>query len=342
MSAKSSKLNNRLKLAAIFLAPAMLLAPAALQAAPQEPKDLDQQIFDVMVQLPGSNPAYRAAHAKGLVCQGTFAASPEAAKLSRAAHFQAASVPVTIRFSDGAADPAIPDPSPNAYPRGIAIRFTLPDGSHTDIVSISHNGFIVGTGEDFLALQKSVIATDPTKPHPWPVEAFIGSHPRALKFVQDANPLPASFANLAFYSNNAFIFINKAGAKQAIRYQVLPVAGPQPLSDAEAKSKGPNYLFDELKSRLAKAPVKYRLVAQLPQPGDPTNDGSIVWPADRKTVELGVITITSVDPDSAASEKALAFDPIRLTDGIDLSDDPLPTLRSNVYTLSVARRRKNQ
>jgi catalase len=52
------------------------------------------------------------------------------------------------------------------------------------------------------------------------------------------------------------------------------------------------------------------LVVQLPGPGDPTNDSSIVWPDDRKTVDLGTITIISVVADSDAAQKALAFDPI--------------------------------
>jgi catalase len=49
-----------------------------------------------------------------------------------------------------------------------------------------------------------------------------------------------------------------------------------------------------------------------------------VWPEDRKTIELGMISITSVVPDSEAAQKALVFFPTSLTDGIELSDDPLP------------------
>jgi catalase len=79
---------------------------------------------------------------------------------------------------------------------------------------------------------------------------------------------------------------------------------------------------------------------QLAEPGDQTNDGSVVWPDDRRKVELGVIAITSVVPDSAAAERELAFDPTRLVDGIELSDDPLPALRSRVYVYSVAGRRR--
>src|ERR1700720_3757266 len=138
--------------------------------------NLAQQIFDAMVQRPGVRPGHRPVHAKGIVCKGTFTPSKTAASLSKAAHFQD-TVPVTVRFSAGSPDPSMPDNSPDAGPRGFAIRFELPGGATSDIVALSHNGFIVGTGEEFLALQKAVVATDPSKPHPWPIEEFVGARP---------------------------------------------------------------------------------------------------------------------------------------------------------------------
>jgi len=314
----------------------LLLVPVVLRA--EEPKDLSQQIIDLMIQAAGNHPGYRPVHAKGIVCEGTFTASKEAPEISRAAHLAGGAIPLTIRFSDGAPDPAVADNSPQASPRGIAIRFKTPTGKATDIVAISHNGFVVATGAEFLAFTKSQVETDPSKPHPWPVEAFLGSHPAALKFVKDLNTTPVSLATEAFFGNNAFIFVNKAGVKQAGRYQILPVGGAQYLDAASAKAKVPDFLSEELKTRLADGPAKFRLVLQLAGPGDTTSDSTVVWPADRKTVELGVISITSVAPNSASVEKALAFDPTRLTDGIELSDDPLPALRSRVYALSVAHR----
>ncbi len=301
-------------------------------------KDLAHQILDTLLQAPGNKPGFRTVHAKGIVCQGTFTPSREAARFSKAAHFQGAATPVTVRFSEGAPNPYIPDHSPNAGPRGMAIRFELPGGARTDIVAMSHNGFVVGTGEEFLALQKAVVATDPSQPHPWPIEAFLGAHPLALKFVQENQVILASFATEAFFSNNAFIFVNKDGGKQAGRYQILPAAGQHDLSDAEAKTKSANFLIDDLKTRLATKPIKFRLVVQLPQADDATKDSSLVWPADRKTIDLGTISITSVVADSDAAEKALAYDPTNLMDGVELSDDPLPALRSRVYTLAVRHR----
>jgi catalase len=336
----SFKKMQRIAVGTALLAACTFWTGATTAADGQEDKGLAQQIFDTMIQVPGTNRGYRAVHAKGVVCEGTFAPSKDAAALSKAAHFQGGSIPVTVRFSDGATDPFIPDNSPGAGPRGMAIRFSLPGGGETDLVLLSHNGFIVGTGEDFLALQKAIVATDPSKPHPWPIEAFLGARPLALKFVQEIQAVPASFATQAFFSNDAFIFVSTDGVKQAGRYKILPVAGQRMLSEADAKTKSPDFLAEELKTRLANGPVQFRMIVQLPNAGDPTNDPSLVWPEDRKTIDLGTISITSVVADSDAAQKALVFFPTNLTDGIELSDDPLPALRTSVYALSFARRQQ--
>jgi catalase len=314
------------------------LASIPLTLAAQA-KSMPEQIADVMVQLNGGvHTGYRFAHAKGLVVTGTFTPAPAARKLSRAAHLAGPAVPVTVRFSDGTGVPQINDDNPHASPRGMAIRFALPRGGFTDIVANSHNGFFVGTGEDFLAFLRATAATTPTSPHPSPIEQFLGSHPRALKVITDSRALPKSFATLDFYGNNAFLFVDSAGAKRAGRYQIMPVAGVAHLDSVAASKVTPNYLFDDLRRRIARGRIAYRLFVQLANPGDPTNDGSIVWPNDRKRVELGTITLAAVAPNNDELQKSLTFNPIYLTDGIQLSDDPFVALRSAVYALSVAHR----
>jgi catalase len=319
----------------------LLLGIAALPGRVEaQTKSLPQQIADVMTQLSGgTHPGFRFNHAKGVVVTGTFTPTPAARTISKAAHLAGGPVPVTVRFSDAGGVPTIPDTDPRGAPRGIAIRFTLPNGGYTDIVSISHNGFIVGTGEEFLAFLTAVAKTTPQSPHPNPVEEFLGSHPRALKFVQDVQVLSPSWATLGYFGNNAFIFIDSAGTRRAGRYQILPAAGIHTLTAAAAAKAGPNYLSEDLKQRLAKGPVQFKLVVQLANPGDQTNDGSRVWPDDRKTVELGTLSLTTVAPNNEALSRSLAFNPIFLTSGIQLSDDPLVALRASVYALSVAHRR---
>ena len=328
-----------------MLAAGVLLVGSTFGASAQQTgdnalteKQLVHEIFDTMLQIHGVKSGYRVVHAKGVVCQGTFMPSKDAATLSRAGHFQDVSVPVTVRLSDGNPDPIIPDNTPNAGPRGMSLRFKLPNGDETDIVALSVNGFAVSTGEDFLALQKAVAATDPTKPHPWPIEGFLGTHPSALRFVKGTQVVPASFATESFFADDTFIFVNKAGVKQAVRYQIIPFAGQHDLSDEEAKTRTEGFLFDDLKTRLAAGPINYHLMVQLPNAGDSTRDPSIIWPDDRKTVDLGTISVTSIVPDSSSAEKALAFDPTDLTDGVELSDDPFPSLRSRVYALASAYR----
>ena len=330
---------------AVLLAAGVMLAGSTSGAGGQEmagkaltEKELVHEIFNTMAQVHGVKPGYRVVHAKGIICQGTFTPSKDAATISRAAHFQGVAVPVTVRLSDGNPDPIIPDNTPNAGPRGMVIRFKLPNGDETDIIALSVNGFAVSTGEEFLALEKAVVATDPSKPHPWPIEEFLGAHPSALRFVKGTQVVPASFATETFFPNDAFMFVNKAGVKQAGRYQIIPSAGQHNLSDEEAKTKPEGFLFDDLKTRLAAGPIEYHLVVQLANAGDTTRDPSIIWPEDRKTIDMGTISITSVVPDSSAVEKELAFDPTNLTDGIELSDDPFPRLRSKVYALAVSYR----
>src|SRR5258705_13966058 len=185
---------QRIAAGAAFLAGGTMWFAAAwgADAGEDDGKSLAQQIFEVMAQDPGTKPGYRVAHAKGIVCEGTFVPSAGAAKLSRAAHFQGGTVAVTVRFSDGSADPFVPDNSHDAGPRGMAVRFKLPGGGQTDVEGQNHNGFAVGTGEEFLALVKAALATDPSQPPPWPIEAFLGPHPRALKFVQGTALAPPS------------------------------------------------------------------------------------------------------------------------------------------------------
>jgi catalase len=315
-----------------------LLAYPAMPLAAQE-KNLPQQIADVIVQLNGGiHTGFRFMHAKGLVVTGTFTASPGAHAISTAAHLAGGRVPVTVRFSDGTGNPMIPDPDRRGAPRGMAIRFNLPGGAFTDIVAVSHNGFIVGTGEEFLTFLTAVSKTTATTPHPNPEEQFLATHPRAARFLQDQQALPTSFATLAYFGNNAFVFVDNAGVRRPFRYQILPAAGLTTLDSAAAAKAGPNYLFDDLKGRLAKGTVKFRVVAQMANPGDQTKDGSMVWPADRKIVELGTITLSTVAPDNAELQRSLMYNPIYLTAGIQLSDDPLVPLRSAVYALSVAHR----
>src|SRR3954465_8480235 len=235
---------------------------------------LPQQIADQMVQLNGGiHTGFRFNHAKGIVVSGSFTLTAQAKSLSRAAHFSGPAVPVTVRFSNAPGMPVNADNDPRSGPRGMAIRFNLPGGGYTDIVSISHNGFVVGTGEEFLAFFKAISASGPDAAHPSPIETFFGSHPLAAKFAQDVQVRPRSYSTAAYFGNNAFVFVDGQGKRQPVRYQIIPDAGVVNLDSAAAAKLGANYLQEELQRRGARAPVQFRLFAQLPHQGGLTSDG---------------------------------------------------------------------
>ncbi len=306
--------------------------------ADEPAKSVPEQIVDTMNKIFGKHPGFRAAHAKGVVCEGEFTPVPAASTLSRAPHLAGKPVRVTVRFSDSTGIPDIPDGIPDASPHGMAIRFHLDDGS-TDIVTNAYNGFAVATAEDFLAFLHAVSETAPNAPKPTPVEKFLGAHPKALKVVQAPKPTPASFATEPYFGVNAFVFTNKEGKVRSGRYQVRPEAAEQFLATAEAAKKPPNFLIDEFGERLAKGPVKFRVIVQLAAEGDPVNDATAVWPDDRPTVELGILTLTRLAANNDAAQRALAFDPLHLVEGIEASDDPLLEARSEIYAISRRRRR---
>ena len=310
-----------------------LLLTSAVAIADNPP--LPTQIVDLANKVDGVHPGFRAFHAKGVVVEGTFKGSAEGARLSRAALFNGSTIPVTARFSDGSGMPTIPDGSP-AMPRGIAIKYHLPSGPATDMVTNSFKFFPVGTGEDFRDLLQAITASPPDAPHPNKVEQFFGSHPNAPKAIGSL-PIPDSFADEEYHGIDAFIFVNKNGKRQAVRYLVVPEKLVH-ITPAEAAKQSPNFLFDDLAKRIAQKPLVFHVKVQLAEPGDQTKDASQPWPDNRKVVDLGALTLTKVVPNSPEAEKKLLFMPTNLTAGIELSDDPLPSVRAGAYGVSYARR----
>jgi catalase len=288
----------------------------------------------------GPHPGYRAAHAKGALVTGTFTPASEAASLTRAPHIEHSSTPVSVRFSDSAGVPMVPDNDPQgASPRGFAVRFHLSEHVHTDIVSHSANAFPTRTAEEFLEFLRAIASSGPSVPHPSPVEAFVGSHPAALAFVQMPKPFPTSFAKEHFFAVNAFKFTNADGVVRYGRYRIVPELGTEYLDADAAAAKTPNYLFDELMERIAAGPIKFQISVQLAEEGDVVDDSTIQWPEKRALLKFGEITLDTLPPDNEAEQRQIIFDPIPRVDGIESSGDPLLEPRATVYLMSGRRRR---
>lgn len=317
-------------LAAVILFSAGATLPARADDAP-----VPEQIVNEMNKLWGQHPGFRANHAKGIFVEGSFTPAASASALSKAVLFKGPAVPFIGRFSDATGLPKLPDGSGEANPHGVAFKFQLPGGGDMDLVVNSLKFFPVATGEEFRDLLHAAAASKDA-PKPTPVEKFLEAHPQAAKAL-GSTATPTSFVREIYRGIDAFIFVDAAGKRQAFRYVLTPEAGAEHLSKEEAAKQAPDFLMDELKTRLGQGPARYKLAAQLANPEDSTKDATIPWPDDRKVVELGTITFTKVVPESDQT-KALVFFPENIPDGIEVSDDPLLDVRNQAYAVSFSRR----
>src|SRR3984893_5675342 len=317
---------------AIAVAVASLLTSTLANA---DDAALVTEIVDTFYKIYGTHPGFRVNHAKGVVAEGSFVATPAASALSSAAIFDGSKIPVTVRFSNDGGIPTVPDGAPG-NPKGMAIKFHMPGGAEVDMVILAVKFFPVATGEEFRDLLVAISESPADAPKPTQLDQFAASHPKFPASFGSA-PTPDSFADQEYHGIDAFMFVDKAGHRQAVRYVMTPEKSVH-LTAEEAARKPPDFLVDDLPRRIAKRPVVFHLKAQLAAAGDQTQDPSKPWPDNRKVVDLGVLTLDKPVADSLEAQKKLAFLPTHLTDGIELSDDRLLVIRAGAEALSFARR----
>jgi catalase len=295
-----------------------------------------EQAIDAVNEVFGRHEGFRALHAKGFLAKGSFTATPDAVPLTKAAHMQGDTIPATFRFSNGAGNPHHPDWMPD--PRGLAVKLYLPDSSRTDIVAVSSPRFPTKTPEAFVELVKAQGAGPAAA---WKLPQFLARHPEAIRVLPVVVPTlgpAASYASIPYYGIHAFKWIDADGGERYVRYTLLPEVPEKRLAPWKARRRARDYLQAELKERLARGPIRFTLEVQIATPGDPVDDPSAAWPKGRRRVRVGTFEITGAETERETGGDVLVFDPTRVTDGIELSDDPVLKFRRGAYSESVARR----
>ena len=297
------------------------------------------RIVDALNGIYGFHDGHRAVHAKGTLCSGTFTATPEAGRLTTAAHMQGHPVRTHVRFSNAGGNPTARDGSADG--RGMAVKFYLPDDTTTDISAVTVPVFPVRTPEDFLALTLAR-APDPAtgKPSLDKIGAFLQEHPEANPAVEAAlmHKPAASYLRCTYFAVHAFKLVDASDGERWVRYRWEPEEGEAWLERDEAKQKDNDFLRAELSERLDNGPAAFRLSAQIAAEGDPIDDPTAAWPDDRERAELGRLEVTGLASDREQDGDVLVFDPTRVTTGIELSNDKILHARPNAYEESVFRR----
>jgi len=193
------------------------------------------------------------------------------------------------------------------------------------------------------AFYQRLVASRPdpntSKPDPAAVQAFLDRHPETVEAMNviKGQPLASGFDNSTFHGLNAFRLVDSTGASVPVRWVLTPM---QPFEAASTASsvRPKNYLFDALIAQIHQQPLRWQLILVIGQPGDPTHDATIAWPAGRERVDVGTLTLDRVDAEDTSAATDINFDPLVLPAGIAPSDDPLLSARSAVYSQSFTRR----
>lgn len=314
----------------------------------QSPQDLGGpdrvvKVLAAMEQHMNMVPGHRRGHARGVAFRGHFTPTSEVGALSTAELFHHGPIDVVVRLSNGGTSPYLPDrvDAKRGNPLGIGVRFELPSGDHSSWTALNLAAFPPRTPDDFHAMVVNTRAALPGgSPHPLRMLAFLAPRiPRALPGIKAAATLapPASFATARFNGFHSYYLVGADGRRQAFRFRFMPVAGVLDMDPEQHSLLPPQYVVSEIKQRVERAPVAWRLVFQLAQEGDEIDDLRVLWPESRPQVVAGDLVIDRLHEDQDLVEDWV-FDPTRMPAGIELSDDPLLHFRSESYWESHRRR----
>jgi catalase len=287
------------------------------------------KMVDAFAPPAGAPLGHRKNHAKGICFTGIFEANGAGSTLSQAQVFTRGQYPALGRFNLATDNPNAPDATVRV--RGLGLRISTPDGQQWRTAMIDAPFFAVSTPQAFYDLLLASASKDPNA-----MKTFAGAHPEIAAFGAWAKSArwTGSYAEERFNSLDSFIFVDNSGADHAVRWSLLPAAQPVSVSPDDLAKRGPDFLEQEITERVRGGPQRWTMVVSVANPGDPTADPSKAWPEDRRTVEVGTLTVQQVEAERDGPCRDINFDPTVPPTGMRTSDDPFPAARSSAYAKS--------
>jgi catalase len=288
-----------------------------------------EKLVEALAPPGGPALGHRRNHAKGICFTGVFESNGAGSALSQAQVFARGQYPALGRFNLATVNPDAADATVRV--RGMGLQISTPDGQEWRTAMINAPVFTVSTPRAFYELLLAAGSKDPNA-----MKAFAAANPEFAGFGAWAKngAWTGSYAEERFNGLNAFVFVDNAGAKQAVRWSLLPAAQPVPVSPEDLAKRGPNFLEQEITERVGSAPQRWSMVVTVANPDDPTADPTKAWPEDRRTVEVGTLIVQKIEAEADGPCRDINFDPTVLPTGIRVSDDPFPAARSAAYAKS--------
>jgi catalase len=288
-----------------------------------------QEMVTALTQPRGPALGHRRNHAKGICFIGTFQANGNGTMLSKAQVFEPGQYTVVGRFNIAGSDPHASDPM--AQVRGLGIRITTPDGQEWRSAMIDAPVFAAPTPQAFFALLAASASKDPNA-----FKQYSAEHPEILTFGAWAknHPRTESWAEDRFNSLDSFVFINASGSNHVVRWSFVPLLPPVLLTPEDLAKRDSDFLTEDITRRVEVGSLHWRLLITVANPGDPTADPTKPWPADRRTVDAGILIVKQIELEDDGPCRDINYDPAVLPPGITTSDDPFPAARSAAYRVS--------
>ncbi len=289
-----------------------------------------QTFIDGFRTVFGTHPGFRRNHAKGVAVTGFFDSNGNGAELSTAVVFAPGRTPVTGRFSLAGGNPSVAD-TPSVA-RGLGLAFGFPGRDQWRTATLNTPVFLDNSPQGFYdRLLASKVDAATGKPDPDAMARFNAAHPEtvAATAIIKKHPPTTGFADSTFAGLNTFFFIGASGTHTPVRWVFVPSQTALPAAPG-----GHNALFDALVRQLRTGPVQWKLHLIVGEPSDPVNDATLPWPADRRVIEAGTLTLDAAETEEPGNARDVNFDPLVLPAGIEPSDDPLLSARSSVYAAS--------
>ncbi|WP_298937764.1 catalase [uncultured Ruegeria sp.] len=313
-----------------------------------------------VLQRPDGDTALRPVHTIGISATGYFKPSPIAQNFCIAEHFREKKTDVIVRFSNGSGAATVRDGWSDV--RGMAVRFHLSDKSDTDLIAMTLPEFFSPTPEDFLAFAEKAKPKPYKGETPWqkifnylhlilpkrdpyPGET-ISPDEGAIEFAdQNAHAqlgvvqaaaigAPVSYVRAAYHAVHTFIITDPNKTRRWVRFAWQPIAGV--LETNPNLPPVDDFLQQELKDRLSAETARFSLMMTIGEVGDDFNNSARPWPPHRKRIMMGTLTLNAVPEDQIEHSEKLSFNPGLLTDGIEMSDDPVLKVRVDAYKVSSA------
>lgn len=323
----------------------------SVTVGPCGPALMDDQVLHESISVfTHSKTVERVVHAKGWGAQGWFENQRSMAEYTCLPFLQrpGTRVNVAARFSLAAGNRGTPDTARNI--RGFSTKFYTKEG----VFDLLCNHLPVFTVRDAMRFPESIKAFLPApnsgRIDPHRFWSFVARAPESMHLVtrlySDAGTL-SSFRQMRSFGVNTYVWRNAAGVRRYVKYHWLPTAGEACITGEEAARlacQDPDWSGRDLWDAIREGtPPAYELAVQLMDieeaeclPYDPM-DATKVWDEDQfPLARVGRLTLDR-NPDNYVEQvEKLAFSPVNLLPGAELSDDKL--LQGRVLAYADAQR----